>query len=367
MAGPARDDTRSERSDTATLLWGAAGLVLLLWLLRQMVNALLVFFLALVFAIALSRPIGWLERRGWKRGLATAAVMLVVALVVVGLAWLVGPRVAEQLTDLMNDLPDYIQSISDRLSSLLANYPDLQKVVQTRSADLSSSLPSAMSVVSQAWHFSLLALEFVAMLIILTSLIVYLAANPRPLLAGYVRALPPRLREPGVRAWQRASGMVAGWVKANFIVGLIEAVAAGVFLSFLQVPGALVWAAFTFFAEFVPRIGGYLMATPPVIVALSVGPGTALWVAVAYTIMNEIMGNLVVPRVRGSTMHLHPALLIFVALAMALAFGLIGALVATPLTGFLEAYFHEFFLARRPELEHPERTVEAMLAPEAAE
>jgi predicted PurR-regulated permease PerM len=359
-----RRDHRDARSTfpVARLVWSAAGAVLLLWFARQVAAALLLFFLAAVFAIALSAPVTWLVGRGWKRGLATAVVMLTVALALVGLGWLVVPRVGEQLTDLINNLPQYAQSISDRVSSWMSDYPALQQAVQSRSHGLTESLPSAMSLASRAARLSLGVTESVAMLIVVASLVVYLVANPRPLLAGYVRSLPPRWREPGVRGYIEGARMVSGWMKSNFVAGAIEAVVAGTFLTVLHVPGALVWAAFTFFAEFVPRIGGYLMAGPPVIVALSVSPMTAVWTALSYVLMNEVMGNLVVPRIRGETMNVHPALLIFVALALALAFGLVGALVATPLAGFLAAFYREFFLARRPPVAALDETVDAMLS-----
>src|SRR5690606_24431205 len=86
----------------------------------------------------------------------------------------------------------------------------------------------------------------------------------------------------------------------------------------------------------------------PVIIALSVNPMTALWVLIFYLALNEIMGDFVMPRVRASTMNLHPVSTLFVMLAMASAFGIAGALIATPLTAFIKAYYEEFFLSGAP-------------------
>jgi predicted PurR-regulated permease PerM len=146
----------------------------------------------------------------------------------------------------------------------------------------------------------------------------------------------------------RSSEMIAGWMRANLVSGVIEAVAAGLVLSWLGVPAPLVWAAFTLFAEFVPKLGPYVMATPPILVAFSVSPGTALWVLVFYVALNEIMGDLVTPYVRGRSMHLHPFVLVFAAVALSAAFGLLGALVATPLAAVLTAFTQELVLSRRP-------------------
>lgn len=71
---------------------------------------------------------------------------------------------------------------------------------------------------------------------------------------------------------------------------------------------------------------------------------TALWVLIFYLILNEIMGDLVIPRIRASTMNLHPVSTLFSMLALASAFGLIGALIATPLTAFVKAYYETFYV-----------------------
>ena len=107
--------------------------------------------------------------------------------------------------------------------------------------------------------------------------------------------------------------------------------------------GGLGWAGT--FSEMVPKLGLYIMAVPPTLVALSIDPLTALWVLVFFVVLNELAGDLITPRVRASTMNLHPVSSLLVMLAMISAFGLVGALVATPLTAFIKAYYEEFYLA----------------------
>ena len=114
----------------------------------------------------------------------------------------------------------------------------------------------------------------------------------------------------------------------------------------MEVPGALVWAALAFFSDFIPRIGGYVMAIPPVVLSLTLGPMTAVWVAVFYLVSTEILGSVVAPKIRGATMAIHPVAIIFFTLAFALAFGLIGALVATPAAAFASAFYSEFYMKR---------------------
>jgi predicted PurR-regulated permease PerM len=181
------------------------------------------------------------------------------------------------------------------------------------------------------------------------------------LLRLYLLAFPPRLRDPAAQALTRSSVMVVGWMWSNVIVGGLEAVAAFFFRSFMDIPGALVWASLTLFAELLPKIGAYVMATPPTLVALSVSPLTGLWVALFYVVLNELTGSLLMPRVRASTMDLHPVSTLFMMLAMGSAFGLAGALVATPVAAYLKAYFEVFYLSRFPRDPQLDARVEAIL------
>ena len=73
--------------------------------------------------------------------------------------------------------------------------------------------------------------------------------------------------------------------------------------------------------------------------------------------MNELLGNFLAPRIRGETMQLHPVLLLFFSLAFARAFGVLGAMVATPAAAFFSAFYNEFYLRRgRPTTRRGRRT-----------
>jgi predicted PurR-regulated permease PerM len=134
----------------------------------------------------------------------------------------------------------------------------------------------------------------------------------------------------------------------------------------MGIPGVWVWAALTLFAEMIPKLGFYIMAVPPTLVALSIHPMTALWVLIFYIAFDEISGDLLMPKIRASTMNLHPVSTLFVMLAMASAFGLTGALIATPLTAFIKAYYETFILAEASK-SHLKEEVKVVLNPKAGE
>jgi predicted PurR-regulated permease PerM len=231
----------------------------------------------------------------------------------------------------------------DRLAANLGDVPQLQSALHDKGF-ASGQLPSVIDIIGRLGGASLSLLGFAALLILYLSAVLYITADPFPLMRGYVQALPLRHRAAGIRAYRGASMAVHGWIRANVIVGPIEAVASGIFLSAMHIPGAIVWSSLAFFAEFVPRIGGYVMAVPPVIVALAIDVRTAMWTALFYLVMTEALGTFLAPAVRGRTMRIHPVIILFATLAGALAFGLAGALVGMPAAAFVSAYYREFYL-----------------------
>lgn len=323
----------------------AAAGIALLWFVQKVLTALLLLFLVLVVGIALSAPINWLTHRNVDRRLAKLLVLTTFFASLALVAWLVIPRVAAQLVILFERLPDLVVRLNAQIIDLLDRNPELQRLVADSGGvpDLRGAL---MGVFEGVGSFSLGLLGGVALLIVFFSGVISVVQRPKPIFRAYVGSLPRRHRRTGVRAYRRFARSVVGWAKASVMIGTIEFVLVFAFLSLLDVPGALVWAALAFFVEFIPRIGNYLMAIPPVLVSLTMGPSTAIWVALFYFAMGEIMGAFVNPRIGGAVMALHPLLLLFFALAFALGFGILGALAATPAAAFFVAYYSEFYLKR---------------------
>ncbi|MEA3015940.1 MAG: putative permease [Sphingomonadales bacterium] len=345
-AQPPSPAFRSRVSAYLALVFGAAAAVVLLWFLYKVMTAVLLLFFALVVSIALSAPTRWFVCRGVPRRLAAAITFILFVGAVVAMVALVAPLVASQVVRLANEFPDFIQRFNGQVSALFVRYPELQGLMAADESALTGVVPSPAHLFGGALGVSLSLLAFAALLIIFLSFVLYALLDPLPILRGYLASLPVEHRPAGIRAFSRASRAVIGWTKASLILGLIEALAVFAFLTWMDVPGALVWAALAFFAEFIPRIGGYVMAAPPILISLTMGPMTAVWVGLFYLASNELLGNLVAPRIRGATMKLHPVLLLFFTLAFALAFGLLGAIVATPAAAFFSAYYGEFYLKR---------------------
>jgi len=108
---------------------------------------------------------------------------------------------------------------------------------------------------------------------------------------------------------------------------------------------ALLFGAWVAVTEVIPYLGPWLGAAPPFIYALVVNPISALWVALLFLGIQQIEGHVVVPKVMGNALRLHPLLVIFGLAAGAELYGLAGALTALPLLAVGRAIW-EFFADR---------------------
>lgn len=345
MPPPLRTLPPARPASAIGLVLAAAAAVVVLWFAYTVAGAILLLFFAIVVAIALSGPVDWFVEKGLSRRASALLTLLLFFGTIAVIFALVIPRLVAQIVTLANALPRLIFQVQTEVNGMLANYPELQRNIRfdPSSTDLG---PAAMNLFTGISSFSLSLLGFAALLIIFFSTIVYIVLDPMPLLHGYVGSLPRAYRAAGMRAYRRATKAVIGWAQASLVVGAMQAVAVFIFLTWLGMPGALVWAALAFFSDFIPRIGGYIMAAPPMLIALADGPMKAVWVGLFYLASNEILGSVVAPKIRGETMKIHPVAIIFFTVAFALAFGLIGAIVATPAAAFASAFYSEFYMKR---------------------
>lgn len=326
------------------ILLVAASIIVGLWFLYETLSIIFFFFFAVVLTLILNAPAMWLISKKIPRPLAAILIFLLMLLFLFLISWLVIPRIMEQITGIIGEIPGYLASLKDKAARLLEDYPSLREKI-LGSESLEEHLPSATRVVTSVGRFSFSLIGGLFLLIVFLSIVLYMLINPAPLLETYLLFFTEEKRQKAAHALARASNMVVGWMWSNLVVGSIEAVCVFFFLKFMGVPGVWVWAGLALFAEMVPRLGLYIMAIPPVLIALSIDSGTALWVLAFYLALNEIMGDFVSPRIRARTMNLHPVSTLFVMLAMAGAFGLMGALIATPLTAFIKAYYETFYLS----------------------
>ena len=348
-----------EYRSLSRVVYLAAGLFVALWFIHEILQVILLFFFAIVFTIVLNAPVTWLERKNVRRTLASLIVFFSVLLCLGLLGWMVIPKMVIQVKLLVANLPNYLDNLNKRISDWLGDHGNDQQKAETMSNAI-TALPPVSSIVNSVGQYSIQLFKNFLLMIFFFCLVVYMLIRPRPLLEIYLSFFPDTKKDKAAEAFSYASVMTIGWMWSNIIAGAIRAVIVWFFLYFMGIPGVWVWAGVTFFAELIPRIGFYIMAVPPILIAFAISPVTALWVAIFYIVSDEIIGDFVIPRIRSSTMKIHPVFILIMIVAMSAAFGIMGAFIATPLAAFIKAYYETFYRKKLEEEKH-DKNIDRML------
>jgi putative permease len=331
-----------EYRSLSRLVYLAAALFVALWFVHQTLQVILILFFAVVFTIVLNAPVTWLETKKIRRPVASLIVFFSVLLCLALLGWMVIPKMVIQVKLLVNNLPAYLENLNKRIADWLGEYTNDQKDAQTMSNAI-TALPPVSSIINSVGQYSIQLFKNILLVIFFFCLVIYMLIRPRPLLEFYLSLFADSKKDKAAKAFSYASVMTIGWMWSNILAGAIRAVIVWFFLYFMGIPGMWVWAGVTFFAELIPKIGFYIMAVPPILIAFSISPVTALWVAIFYLVLDEIIGDFVIPRIRSSTMKIHPVFILVMVIGMSAAFGILGAFIATPLAAFIKAYYEVFY------------------------
>jgi predicted PurR-regulated permease PerM len=348
-------------------------LLLLAWAVAGAVrHVLFLFLVALLIALLLNPLVRGLGRAWIPRGSAVALVYLAfaaaVALAIIALATVVVQQTRSaahrvdsyftvhsghpRRTGAEQDLVRFqVWLDHHHLSSFHVQHEGQRFLNQVGTKDVQKYTTKALQWAEGA-GLTVVTLLFDAFLVVVVS--IYMLLDMQRLTEAVDRRFPPRGRGGLVVRMEQA---VASYVKGQFLVSLIIGVSVGVGLWILGMVGLMphggryaaafgAWAAFT---ELIPYLGPWLGAAPPVLYALVQHPLSALWVALLFLGVQQLEGHVVVPKVMGSSLRLHPLLVIFGLLAGGEIYGFAGILVALPLLAAGRAMW-EFF-SERVELE----------------
>jgi predicted PurR-regulated permease PerM len=353
-------------------LVGLPLLLILAWVVAgRIVHVVFLFLVATLIALLLDplvKAIGsiGIGRFRIRRGVAVALVYLAFAAALIVSIWALATVVVDQTKTAANRFDTYFTEVDgqtrqtdadrdvDRLQHWLDTHGlssiDVQQrghrwVRQIREKDVGKYTDRVVDFVEGA-AISIGKLLFAAIVVIVVS--IYMLLDFSKLARFLDRRFPPHSGSQPLLV--RMEHAVAGYVKGQFLVSLIIGASAGVGMWVLGVVGlvpgadkyALLFGAWVGVMELIPYLGPWLGAIPAGIYALVVDPISLIWVTILFLVIHQVEGHVVVPKVMGSALRLHPLLVIFGLLAGGELYGLAGILVALPLLAAGRAVYEYF-------------------------
>lgn len=319
-------------------LVAAAAVLVIVWILGQTIGpVLLVFTVSTIVALLLNPLVRFLRKLHIPRGLAVLAVFVGFVATVALAVFLVISPVRTQIEEIQANLPVYTDQ-AERQADDLQQFFDRRGIdvdVKARADGFLAGLQDrASEAADNVVDYSLNVLGvLVTLIFILVACIYMLLDAPR------ILRFAQRVGGPDTAVFlRRVERTLTEYVKAQLLVSLIIGTSAGIVLWIFGVTGlfplgatfAVAFTAWVFVMEFIPYVGPILGAVPPVLLALFTSPLAALWVVVAFIAIHQLEGHIVVPKVMGSAVGVHPLVVIFGLLIGEQLAGIVGVLIAIP-------------------------------------
>lgn len=363
MAGESSSQGRSAWNDsgpswltvaaaTAAKLLVVAALALVIVLVLVELRLIVLPLIAALFLTALLDPPTQRLIRGGLPGAAAALIVLLASLaLLVGLAFLLAPRVVDQVDQLDVNITGGVDRVQEWLMEGPLGLSEGQIANATDSA-LDELRERSGELTRGALSGAIIVLEVIGGAIIALVLTFFLLKDGRRIWRWLVTLAPTPRRETaeeaGVRVWTTLGGYLRGITASAFV----EAVMVAIVLAILGMPLVPTIAVLTFFGAFIPIIGAFVVGMLAALVALfSEGLGTAIAVVVAYIVIQQVEGNLLHPVIVGRSVELHPLVVLVAVSAGAILAGIVGAFLAVPIAavaGALLGYAREHQGAPQP-------------------
>lgn len=330
-------------SPRAAVAIGAA--ILLLVVLYMGRGALGPFILGALLVYILDPVVGWLTRRGLRRGLAILVVYtLVIVVLVEGVTLLFGPLI-RQVIDFVDDLPALLESIEAQLSELVLMFDQLQlpRILHDFIAAFIASLAAGgggfdIGSLAPLYNGVATALRNLLALAIVPIWAFYLLKDRDRLLIAMREGIPADWRDDAWSIMAISERVFGRWLRGQIVLCVAVGVATFIGLMALSLVDpifgrfAVLLAVIAGILELVPIIGPIVSMVPTLLLAATTGRVEALIaVVVLYVIVQQLENQFLVPRIQGGAVEMHPAIVILALAIGAAIAGLLGAIFALPI------------------------------------
>jgi predicted PurR-regulated permease PerM len=314
-----------------------AAVLALLWVVKHLEVIVVPVALATMLAALLMPAVDFLDRRGLPRGFAVAVMLLT------GLAALGGilTFVVNQFIKGAPDLTDQVSKSIDGAKAWLLKLPiglNEQQLNAPGKAAIDALRANQEKLTSGALSTAGTVTEIVTGAVLVFFTLIFLLHGGRHIFGFVTRIFPGDVRDRVRDAGRAGFHSLIGYVRATFLVALVDAVGIGTGLAIMGVPLALPLASLVFLGAFVPLVGAVVAGFLAVVVALiAKGLIYALITLGLIIAVQQLEGHVLQPLVMGRAVSIHPLAIVLAIAGGGVLAGIIGALLAVPVLAFLNS------------------------------
>jgi predicted PurR-regulated permease PerM len=361
-AGPSVDSVADESvtplvRKTAAWAWRLlvifAALVAVLWVVQKIEVIVVPVALATMLAALLLPIVDFLDRRGAPRGGAVALVLLGGIAVVGGILTFVVSQFIEGAPALVQQVSTSIKGVGDWLTSGPLHL-DQAQIDGARKSAVEALQHNQEKLTSGALSTAGTVTEIVTGALLVLFTLIFVLHGGRNIYGYVTKIFPENVRERVRDAGRAGFRSLIGYVRATFLVALVDAVGIGTGLAIMGIPLALPLASLVFLGAFIPLVGAVIAGFLAVVVAL-IAKG---WIFALITLgliiaVQQLEGHVLQPLVMGRAVSIHPLAIVLAIAGGAVLASIVGALLAVPTLAFVNSAMR-VLLASDPAAEEAE-------------
>jgi predicted PurR-regulated permease PerM len=327
----------------------------LAWVARDIVFTA---FLGVLFGLAVGAGADRLTRLRIPRGIGAPLVVIAFLGTLYGVGAAIAPTVHTQVVELRTRVPEAVDRIEawvnarpgvaglflggHEVAPAPATAPAPVAQGRTRTSTVTAPIargPTLRERITEQlsgtarylFPFLSSTLTVAAGLFLIIVLAIYVGADPGMYHQGLMRLFPRGARDQAGVVLTRIATVLRRWLVTQLVAMVVMGVVSTVTLLLLGVKAAVALGVIAGLLEFVPTVGPILAAVPAIAMGFLHSPEKALTVGLAYLVIQQLEGHVLIPILMKEGMDLPPALTIVTQAVMALLFGFIGLMVAVPL------------------------------------
>lgn len=286
-------------------------------------------------------------------GMSTFLMYSIILGSIVATLCFLGPSVARELKDLADPVnqTQIIHSAVTQLKDMLKLHIEVDVVT----SNIMSSIQHGFGKPEELMHLGGLLSHGALSLLVCVVSSIYFTLDSQAVGRFFLRYVPESRRAGVIELFGQMNVMLSKYVRGQILLIVIMSTVAWLFLHFaLHMKYALPVAIFSGFLEIIPVLGPILATTTATLVGISqFGPQAALAIIVFYTLARWIEDYVVVPKIIGHAVELHPLAVIFAVLCGETLAGGLGMLIAIPVAACIKLILDYYYTGKLPEDDHP--------------
>lgn len=320
-----------------------AAVVLFLYIIKDILG---IVFVSIVFASALDPWIDALQKRHIHRGLAIAGIYIIMFGIFSLIIFLLIPPIIAEVKSIAQNFPSYFSNVLETLKEAEGESEQFQIAANIQKG--LDSLTEGLSKITGGLFTALTSIFGGIFSLFGVLMLTFYMTVEEEGTKKFLRSISPVHIQPYlIQKINKVQIKLGAWLRGQLLLSGIIGLLSFIGLIILRVDYALVLALTAGVTEFIPYIGPFIGAVPAIFFAFNDSPMKAFLVLILYIVIQQLENQLIVPKIIQRSVGLNPMIVIIVMLIGARVGGVLGLLLAVPITTIFWVFLEDFFAEKR--------------------